>query len=398
VARLLEHTAKELLREAGLTVPEFYRCSSVAEAVEAAHALGGPCVVKALIPGGRRGKAGAVQFCTGPQEVGDVSASLLSSVVGSYPVDTVLVEARLQVREEYYLAFRFADGPPAYRLLMSSAGGVEVESRPDRIHQLDINPNRLPQTSHYSDYWLQAGVTGRHDELGVITAALEDLFIERDLTLLEINPLARLVDGSLACVGALMSVDDNALFRQPEIAADAVPGSDRASRPETALEARVTALNLDNSQRGSARYLELEGGNIGFLCGGGGASLLLFDAIVTAGGRPANYSEFGGNPTEQRVYDLTRVVLDKPGVQGLFLAHNLTNNTQVDVVAAGVIRALHEHGASQPFPVVAREAGLHDGAARTLFKSAGIHCFGEETSLEVAATEMVKAMRQAGLE
>jgi len=398
VARLLEHTAKELLQEAGLTVPEFYRCSSVAEAVEAAHRLDGPCVVKALIPGGRRGKAGAVRFCQGPREVRDAAARLLGSVVGPHPVDTVLVEARLRINEEYYLAFQFADGEPAHRLLISTAGGVEVESRPELIHLFDIRPNRLPQSNAYRDFWLQAGATAGLDELGVVTAVLADLFIERDLTLLEINPLARLDDGSLACVGALMSVDDNALFRQPEIAAEAVPGSDRASRPETALEARVTALNLDKSQRGSARYLELEGGSIGFLCGGGGASLVLFDAIVAAGGRPANYSEFGGNPTEQRVYDLTRVVLEKPGVQGLFLAHNLTNNTQVDVVASGVIRALQDHSPGQPFPVVAREAGLHDDAARTLFERAGIRCFGEETSLEAAAAEMVRAMRQAGLE
>jgi succinyl-CoA synthetase beta subunit len=398
VARLLEHTAKALLRESGLTVPEFHRCTSAVEAVEAAHKIDGPCVVKALIPVGRRGKSGAIRFCQSPVEVHSAATILLGSTVGTYQVDAVLVEAQLKIVAEFYLAFRFADGKPAYRLLLSSAGGVDVESHQDRIFVMEIHPGRLPEARGYSQIWTRAGATSRMDELGEVTAELADLFVRRDLTLLEVNPLALLADGSLACVGALMSLDDNALRRQPEVAAEIVPGSDRAVRPETALEARVSTLNLDTTQRGSMRYLELEGGNIGFLCGGGGASLLLFDAVVAAGGRPANYSEFGGNPTEQRVYDLTRVVLDKPGVQGLFLAHNLTNNTQVDIVAAGVIRALRDHGARPPFPVVAREAGLQDDAARLLFERAGIACFGEETTLEDAAIEMVKSMRQAGLD
>jgi succinyl-CoA synthetase beta subunit len=398
VARLLEHTAKALLRESGLTVPEFHRCTSAVEAVEAAHKIDGPCVVKALIPVGRRGKSGAIRFCQSPVEVHSAATILLGATVGTYQVDAVLVEAQLKIVAEFYLAFRFADGKPAYRLLLSSAGGVDVESHQDRIFVMEIHPGRLPEARGYSQIWTRAGATSRMDELGEVTAELADLFVRRDLTLLEVNPLALLADGSLACVGALMSLDDNALRRQPEVAAEIVPGSDRAVRPETALEARVSTLNLDTTQRGSMRYLELEGGNIGFLCGGGGASLLLFDAVVAAGGRPANYSEFGGNPTEQRVYDLTRVVLDKPGVQGLFLAHNLTNNTQVDIVAAGVIRALRDHGARPPFPVVAREAGLQDDAARLLFERAGIACFGEETTLEDAAIEMVKSMRQAGLD
>jgi succinyl-CoA synthetase beta subunit len=397
VARLLEHTAKEILHRCGLSVPEFYRCTTTADAVEAAVRIDGPCVVKALIPMGRRGRAGAVRFCNDPDEVRVASVSLLGSTIGSYPVDAVLVETKLDIREEYYLGLKFSDGKPAYRLLVSRSGGVDIESREDQVHVLDLNPARLPGQASYRDIWKQAGVATHLDRLGEISAALVEQFVRRDLTLLEINPLALLSDGSLACAGALMSVDDNALFRQPEASLSVVSGSDRATRPETHLEAMVTALNRDTSQRGSARYLELDGGNIGFLCGGGGASLLLFDAIVAAGGRPANYSEFGGNPTEQRVYDLTSVVLDKPGVQGLFLAHNLTNNTQVDVVASGVIRALHDHGVAQPFPVVAREAGLHDEAAQALFERAGIIYFGEQTSLETAASEMVRSMRLAGL-
>lgn len=396
MARFLEHNAKHLLDEAGLPVPVSIVASTAHEAFLAAESLGGHCVVKALVPGNRRGRAGAVRLCDDPQAAEAATQELLGLNVGLYRVNAVLVEAWQDIERELYVAFEIAAGRPAYTLLASALGGVDIEQHAASVVVEDIDPNRLPDAGWYAEVWQRTGVMDQIAELGNLTATLAMLFVEHDLTLLEINPLAILADGSLSCVGALMAIDDNALARQPALRERVVEGSDRAVRPETALEARVTAMNQDVSQRGSARYLELEGGNIGFLCGGGGASLLLFDAIVAAGGQPANYSEFGGNPTEQRVYDLTRVVLDKPGVRGLFLAHNLTNNTQVDVVAAGVIRALRDAGPEQPFPVVAREAGLHDTEAGTMFAAAGIEWFGEDTPLDRAALTMVERMRRAG--
>lgn len=397
MARVLEDDAKRLLASAGLVVPRHERASSASDTARATDRLGGCVAVKALVPTGRRGKAGAVRLCASPREAEIAAGELLGSVVGPYPVGMVLVEEWIEIERELYLALEIAPGQPQYTVLMSANGGVEIESRPDSVTRVALDPNRLPGEAELVEIWDGLGVTAASDALGWITHAALTLFIERDLTLLEINPLAVLPDGDVACVGALMAVDDNALARQPELASVAIEGSERAWRPETALESRVTAINADRSQRGSARYLELEGGNIGFLCGGGGASLLLFDALVAAGGSPANYSEFGGNPTEQRVYNLTRVVLDKPGVAGLFVGHNLTNNTQVDVVAAGIVRALRDAAPDEPFPVVAREAGLHDEEGHRIFEAAGITCFGEETSLNAAADAMVAAMRRAGL-
>lgn len=397
MARVLEDDAKRLLASAGLRVPEHGRASSATAAGELASGLGGRAVVKALVPTGRRGKAGAVRLCASSLEAERAAGELIGSFVGPYPVEMVLVEEWVEIERELYLAFEIARGRPAYTLLMSADGGVEIESQPELVSRVPFDPNQLSTESELAMLWTRLGMAALSSELGRITHAALHLFIERDLTLLEINPLAALPDGEVSCVGALMAIDDNALARQPDVAQVAIEGSERAWRPETVLEARVTSINADRSQRGSARYLELEGGNIGFLCGGGGASLLLFDALVAAGGSPANYSEFGGNPTEQRVYDLTRVVLDKRGVQGLFVGHNLTNNTQVDVVAAGVTRALRDAAQSEPFPVVAREAGLHDEEGRRIFEDAGVTYFGEETSLNAAADAMVSAMRKAGL-
>lgn len=395
MARILEDDAKRLIAAAGLAVPRHGRAPSSEVAGEVASRLGGRVVVKALAPIGRRGKAGAVRFCSSPEEAESATNDLLGSTVGPYRVDAVLVEEWLEIEGELYLAFEITRGRPEYTLLISSRGGVEIESMPESVERVRLDPNDLPTELELAALWGRMPTSTTPAVLGRVTHALLHLFVERDLTLLEINPLAVLASGEVSCVGALLAVDDNALGRQPELAGVAIEGTERAWRPETVLEARITSINADRSQRGSARYLELEGGNIGFLCGGGGASLLLFDALVAAGGAPANYSEFGGNPTEQRVYDLTRVVLDKRGVQGLFVAHNLTNNTQVDVVAAGVVRALRDASLGDRFPVVAREAGLHDDEGRQIFEAAGVTCFGEETSLNVAAEEMVAAMRRA---
>ncbi|MBA2454104.1 MAG: succinate--CoA ligase [Chloroflexia bacterium] len=397
MARVLEDDAKRLLASAGLRVPEFERASSAEAACSIASSFGGRAVVKALVPTGRRGKAGAVRLCAASLEAEVAASELIGSVVGPYPVDMVLVEEWVDIERELYLAFEIARGRPEYTLLMSADGGVEIESRPESVSRVPLDPIQLPSESDLAQLWDHLGLGALSLELGRVTHAALRLFIERDLTLLEINPLSVLPDGNVSCVGALMAIDDNALARQPDVAKVAIEGSERAWRPETVLEERVTSINADTSQRGSARYLELENGNIGFLCGGGGASLLLFDALVAAGGSPANYSEFGGNPTEQRVYDLTRVVLDKRGVQGLFVGHNLTNNTQVDVVAAGITRALQDAALAEPFPVIAREAGLHDKEGRRIFEEANVTYVGEETTLNAAADAMVDAMRKAGL-
>jgi succinyl-CoA synthetase beta subunit/citryl-CoA synthetase large subunit len=192
----------------------------------------------------------------------------------------------------------------------------------------------------------------------------------------------------------VLAIDDAALFRHPDLDGLVQVASEKVWRPQTPREEQVNALNAAEPYRGSARYLELDGGDIGFLCGGGGASLVLFDSLVRAGGQPANYAEFGGNPTETKVAGLARVVLSKPGVRGLFVAHNITNNTQVDVVARGVVQALHEAGISPDrFPVVAREIGLHDDEGRAIFEAAGIRYFGIESTLSDAARGMVDAMR-----
>ncbi|MDN5346936.1 MAG: succinyl-CoA synthetase beta subunit [Clostridia bacterium] len=192
-----------------------------------------------------------------------------------------------------------------------------------------------------------------------------------------------------------MGVDDNALWRHPHLSSRIQMGMERAWRPLTALEKQAIEVNEAEPYRGTARYTEMDGGDIGFMCGGGGGSLMLYDALLHFGGRPANYTEFGGNPSENKVYGLAKVILSKPGVKGLFVGMNITNNTQVDLVVKGIIRALKEKGVNlAKFPVVIREAGINEAEARRLCTEAGLEYYGEEITLTQAAKRMVEKMRE----
>jgi succinyl-CoA synthetase beta subunit/citryl-CoA synthetase large subunit len=399
MGKVLEQHAKALLAANGIAIPRGEAASTPAAARRIAERLGVPVVVKALVLAGKRGKAGAVRVAASPEDAAHAAGDLLGSEVGGYPVNEVLVEERVNIERELYLSLTIDPNEATTRLLVSATGGIEIEEivrdNPIALQSLAISPSDGLPEFQARQLWSRAGISGRLlPRLGSLTAQLYRTFRDFDAYLLEINPLAETEDGDLIALGAVLAVDDAALFRQPALDGLVQVASEKVWRPLTSREEEVNALNAAEPYRGSARYLELEGGDIGFLCGGGGASLVLFDSLVRAGGQPANYAEFGGNPTETKVAGLARVVLSKPGMRGLFVAHNITNNTQVDVVARGVVKGLREAGiTTDRFPVVAREIGLHDTEGRAIFEATGIEYFGIESTLSDAARGMVAAMR-----
>lgn len=396
MARVLEDHAKAILAGMNVPVPRGHRATSPDEARSIASTMPSGSMIKALVPTGRRRKAGLIYSAADAGQAYRAAVRLLGQEHDGYTVSAVLIEERIDIAHEYYVSLTIDASALQIALLMSANGGVDVEDRAESVTRIGIDPTDAFDQFAGQSAWVAAGVTDRAvaEKLGRVTAQLLNAFRSLDATLLEVNPLVIDAAGQAVAVGAMLAIDDLARDRQPDMVPFLVEGSDRATRPETELEQRVSRISADRSERGSARYLELDGGDIGFLCGGGGASLLLFDALVSAGGRPANYSEFGGNPTEQRVYDLTRVVLDKPGVRGLFVAHNITNNTQVDVVARGVTRAVRTAGLPVSFPVVAREVGVNDEEGRRVFEAAGAHYLGADVSLNRAAEVMVARMRE----
>ncbi|MGA7671713.1 MAG: ATP-grasp domain-containing protein [Nitrolancea sp.] len=399
MGRVLEHFAKTLLATAGIPVPLGEPASTPDEARFAADRLGGNVVVKALVPTGRRGKAGAVKRVNSPEDAFQAADSLLGTMVGTYPVRQILIEQCVSFEREFYLSLTIDRDTARPRVLVSSIGGIEIEEivrgNPDALGSTNLLPSVGLPEFQARQIWRRAGIGGSLlPRLGALTSKLYRVFHDLDAYLLEINPLAVAESGELVAVGAMLAIDDASLFRHPDLRDVVQAGTEKVWRPLTPREEEVNAINAAEPYRGSARYLELDGGDIGFLCGGGGASLVLFDSLVAAGGKPANYAEFGGNPTESKVAGLARVVLSKPGVRGLFVAHNITNNTQVDVVARGVAQALRECGESSDFPVVAREIGVNDVEGKAIFNVAGVQHFGEESTLTDAARAMVAAMKQ----
>ncbi len=395
MGKILENFSKQVIAEYGVAVPKSAVAHTPEEAREKGEKLGFPVVLKALVPVGKRGKAGAIKFAHNGEEAESLTRELLGMTVRHFPVEKVLVEEKIAIAQEWYLSITVDKGKQAPVIIASLEGGVDVEElsreKPEKVCTRHVDP--LFELAEYEakEIWAGLGLSGK--PLTLATQALVRLFrvfSEKDATLLEINPLVLTESGEVMAAASVMSVDDSAMYRHPELSNMVQLGSERAWRPLTDLEKEMVEVNEADPYRGTARYTEMDGGNIGFLCGGGGGSLLSFDAIISFGGKPANYSEVGGNPPERKIYGITKGILSKPGVKGLFVAHNITNNTQVDIMAKGVVQALKDLGKDPAtFPVVVREAGVNDEVAREIFTAAGIEYYGDDATITEAAKRIV---------
>ena len=401
MARVLESIGKELLRKNGVPAPEFSVATSPEEARAAAEKIGFPVVIKALITVGKRGKAGAVKFADSPEEAEKIAREILSMTVRNFPVDKLLVEEKLDIVQELYLSLTYDATHMAPVIIASSEGGVDIEeiarSNPEKILKHYVNILDGFHDYQAKEIWSQLGVKGKSlQKATAVLAKLYNVFIKYDATVLEINPLAITSDGNAVAAAILMGVNDDALYRQPDLASRVEVGSDGSWRPLTELEKQMIEVDRTEAYRGTARYTEMEGGNIGFFCGGGGGSLISYDALLRFGGKPANYTEFGGNPPEIKVKGLVKGVMSKPGVKGFYMNMNITNNTQTDIVARGIVGAFKELNLNPAeFPAVVRLAGINDPEAKKICAKAGIEYYGDDITMEDAARIIAERMREA---
>lgn len=398
MARVLENISKRILRDSGIATPDFAVALNEKEAVQIAGRIGYPVVIKALVTAGKRGKAGAVKFARNAQEAEVAARQVLSLSVGSFPVERLLVEKKLEATQELYLSITFDGSSQMPVVVASTAGGVDIEEiarkSPDRLLKRHVNPIEGLHSYQANEIWSDLGVTGRLlGQAAGVLAKLYKVFQDYDATIVEVNPLAALPDSTLVALGVLMGVDDAALYRQPWLSKEVEAGSDRSWRPLTALEKAMIAVDRADPYRGTASFTEMDGGDIGFLCGGGGGSLVVFDTLLRLGARPANYSECGGNPSETKVYGLAKGIISKPGVRGVIVDMNITNNTRTDEFASGFVRAVRELNIDvKEFPIVVRLAGVNDSEARRVFGEAGIEYHGDDITMEEAAGLIVSKM------
>jgi succinyl-CoA synthetase beta subunit len=389
--RLTEDKAKTWLRQRSYPVPGGDSASTPDEAAAVATALGGDVVVKALIPTGRRGKAGAIRMADGADAAAKAADDLLGMTVNDLAVAEVYIEQQVKIVEELYLGFAFAGTVP--KLVISRHGGVDIEQtfdeNPDAIISEDIDPLEGLTPWHAITLWERAGVSGPNlAKLGRLTHRLCDSFKEADGITLEINPLAVDADGNLHLVGTMMEIDDNGLFRHPEWHDQALGGEQaQAVNPR---EQKVEEANV-NFKGGAVRYSELEG-DIGLFVAGGGAGLLQHDMVIAAGGRPANHSDISPGPTPDKMIAVFDAIFTNPRTNGILVGFNHLQMAPADQVIEGLVASIKNNSVDpQHFPVVVRVFGPAEEEARALAKTVpGIHYLPRSASLQDGVDMIVK--------
>lgn len=389
--RVTEDKAKAWLAARGIPTPCGRAADSPAAAAAVARDWNSGAVVKALIPTGRRGKAGAVRICRSESEVEAAAADILGTVVNGYAVKQVYVEQKIDIAKELYLSFYLENFPP--QMLLSAEGGVEIETvhseRPAAVLANAINPLKGVPSWDAIAQWEKTQVESRFlPALGQITTQLYDAFVASNASMLEINPLVIDSKGQCLAVGAMMATDD-LLFASGNEDAVAAEG-----RPLTALERRVIEANAA-IPGGMIRYTELDG-DIGMFIGGGGASLVQHDLVLKAGGRPANHMD-ASTTNPDKVRALVETILDKPGVRGLLVGWHYQQMAQIDRRVGPIIQVLKERDVDPDrFPIVIRMFGPgEDQARRMAAELPGVHYMQHGAPMEEAVRLIVELTRRS---
>jgi succinyl-CoA synthetase beta subunit len=398
--RFYEFEAKAFLARQGIAVPAGRLARTPEEATDAASSIGFPVVLKSQVLSGGRMKAGAIRFAESTAEAREGAETILGlELRGRQPVG-VLVEPRVAIGQEYYLGVTYDTLAKLPVAILSDRGGVDIEEvaekGPEHISRRTFS-SLLPITEFpFKECVAALGLSGGQlTALASVLFRLARAFLEHDLTLAEVNPLARLEDGSYVALDCHIDMEDEAVGRQKALleALGADP-SGRAARQPTPLELRAAEVDASDHRGVAGRLVEFDG-SLGLIIGGGGASLTAFDAVRRHGGRPANYCEIGGNPSVRKVAGLTKLVLSKPGVEKIAVIMNVVNNTRVDLVARGVIKGCVESGRDPAKSIAAfRVPGAWEEEGFRLLRRYGVQYFDRSISIDEAARRAIAGMSQ----
>jgi succinyl-CoA synthetase beta subunit len=403
--RFYEYESRSLAQKAGIPVTKYGFARTADDAKAAAEEIGGPVVIKSQVLTGGRMKAGGVKFADTPAEAEAHARDILQLEIGGHMPRGVLVDPRAEVEHEYYAGVVWDGTRKQPMMLFSDMGGIDIEEvaekHPDHVGRGHFS-NVLPVSDFQAKQVIASvGVTG--SALGRLTGVLvrlARLFQERDMTLAEVNPLARLGDGSFVALDAHMEMENEARPRQGGLLAELGIGEEetREGHEPSPFEAAVKAIDSAD-HRGVIQGRDAGfHGNLGLVIGAGGGSLTLTDAVRSHGGSPANYSEIGGNPSVAKACGLATEVLKKDGVEKIAVMMSIVSNTRVDIVARGVIKACIELG-KEPSETVAifRIPGAWEEEGFKILDKYGIEYCDRSVSMHEAAGRAV-AKIQGGAE
>jgi succinyl-CoA synthetase beta subunit len=370
---LYEYQGKELFRRFGIPVSEGRLATTPQEARVAAEEIGGEVVVKAQVLTGGRGKAGGIQLAESPADAEAKAHDILGLDIRGHVVRRLWVERASEIAKEYYLSLTFDRGEKKPLYMLTTEGGVDIEEiaerDPDAIARLHVDPLEGFQPYQGRRLIYGSGIEDGSEQRQVldIVGKLYACFVACDAMLCEINPLIVTPEGQVRALDSKFTVDDNALFRHPDIAEmrdlSAYPAEERKAR-----EKGVTYVKLD--------------GDVGVLGNGAGLTMSTVDVVTFVGGRPANFCDLGGGGSAQGVVDALEVITADPQVKSIFF--NIFGGiTRGDEVARGILQALEQLGLEQPIVVRLDGTNAEEGR-RILEEAAPPNLHPEATMLDAA--------------
>ena len=381
---LHEYQAKHLLAEYGISVPSGRSVGATKDALNAARELGGESwVVKGQVHAGGRGKAGGVKIVHSLTELQVAADQLLGTHLVTpqtnergLPINTLLIEQGVEVQRELYLGILVDRSLERVVVMASSAGGMDIEevamAHPQNILAVEVDPAAGSQAYQCRRIAFGLGLQGKQvSAMAKLMMSMYRLFVAKDLSLLEINPLAIVENDELVALDAKVIIDDNALYRQVDLA----EWRDATQEDEKEHIAHQHGLN----------YVALNG-NIGCMVNGAGLAMATMDLIKLHGGEPANFLDVGGGTTAERVADASRLILSDPNVKAL-LVNIFGGIVRCDLIAKGIIQGMQDVGAN--IPVVVRLEGTNVDEGRKLLESSGLEIIAA-SDLTDAAKKVVR--------
>ncbi len=375
---LHEYQAKEIFRDHGIPVPPGKVVTAAADAESAARELGGMVVVKAQVHSGGRGKAGGVKLAKTPEEAREHAGNILGMTISGLTVEKVLVTPAEDIASEAYVGILVDRVTQAPMFMVSSEGGVDIEevahTNPDAIRKFAVDP-RYGLLPHQA-YWLANALYDDPDQIkqaARIMSQLYDSFIDAGASMAEINPLIVTPAGEVKAIDAKVSIDDNELFRLPNIEAY----RDISAEPEAETHARDAGLT----------FIKLDG-NVGCCVNGAGLAMATMDLVKYYGGEPANFLDIGGSSNPEKVVNALRIITSDPNVK-VILFNIFGGITRTDDVANGIVEATRRIDIG--VPIVIRLTGTNEEIALEILSNAGFEAYTSMDDVVKKAVELATA-------